>query len=47
MDIIIPAVKYVFVVAFGVEIILIARAVFQLAREKARQAQAPAAQAEK
>lgn len=30
MDIIIPAVKYVFVVAFGVEIILIARAVFQL-----------------
>lgn len=35
MDIIIPAVKYIFVVAVGVEVALILRALFQLAREKA------------
>ena len=42
MESIVPFVKYIFVIAFGVEIILILRALFQLARDKAREAQAPA-----
>ena len=46
MESIVPFVKYIFVLAFGVEIILILRALFQLARDKARDAQAPAPAAE-
>ena len=46
MEAIIPAVKYVFVVGVGVEVLLILRALFTLAREKARAAEAPAAAAE-
>jgi hypothetical protein len=46
MDALVPAIKYIFVIAFGVEIVLILRALFQLARDKARDAQAPAAAAE-
>jgi hypothetical protein len=42
MESIVPFVKYIFVIAFGIEIILILRALFQLARDKAREAQAPA-----
>jgi hypothetical protein len=42
MESIVPFVKYIFVIAFGVEIVLILRALFQLARDKAREAQAPA-----
>ena len=42
METLVPVVKYVFVIAFGVEILLILRALFQLARDKARDAQAPA-----
>lgn len=40
MDIVIPTVKYIFVAAFGVEIVLILRALYQLAREKAQVAPA-------
>ncbi|HNP86876.1 MAG: hypothetical protein JST60_16660 [Chloroflexi bacterium SZAS-1] len=36
MEYIIPTVKYIFVVAAGVEAILILRALYQLAREKAQ-----------
>lgn len=46
MESIVPFVKYIFVIAFGVEIVLILRALFQLARDKAREAQAPAPAAE-
>ena len=46
MESIVPLVKYIFVLAFGVEIVLILRALFQLARDKARDAQAPAPAAE-
>jgi hypothetical protein len=42
MESIVPFVKYVFVIAFGVEILLILRALFQLARDKAGDGQAPA-----
>jgi hypothetical protein len=42
MQALVPVVKYVFVIAFGVEIALILRALFQLARDKARDTQAPA-----
>jgi hypothetical protein len=41
MESIVPFIKYVFVLALGVETILILRALFQLARDKAREAQAP------
>ncbi|MBK9943923.1 MAG: hypothetical protein U0Z44_04920 [Kouleothrix sp.] len=46
MEIIIPTVKYIFVVAFGVEIVLILRALFTLAREKSRELPAAAQPAE-
>ena len=46
METLVPIVKYIFVLAFGVEILLILRALFQLARDKAREAQAPAPAAE-
>ena len=46
MQALVPVVKYVFVLAFGVEIILMLRGLFQLARDKARDAQAPAPAAE-
>jgi len=46
METFVPIVKYIFVVAFGVEAVLILRALVLLAREKARQAQAPAPAAE-
>jgi hypothetical protein len=42
MESIVPFVKYIFVLALGVETILILRALFQLARDKASEAQAPA-----
>jgi len=42
MESIVPFVKYVFVIALGVEAVLILRALFQLARDKASEAQAPA-----
>ena len=42
MEIVIPTVKYIFVAAFGVEIILILRALYQLAREKSQVAVAAA-----
>ncbi len=42
MDIVIPTVKYIFVAAFGVEILLIVRALYRLAREKAQAAPAAA-----
>jgi len=46
METIVPFVKYIFVIAFGVEIVLILRALFQLARDKAREAHAPTPAAE-
>ena len=42
MDTIATVVKYIFVVAAGVEVALILRALVALAREKARAAQPPA-----
>lgn len=42
MEIIISLIKYTFVVALGVEALLVARALFNLARDKAREANAPA-----
>jgi hypothetical protein len=47
MDIIVSAIKYVFVVGVGVEVALILRALFLLARDKARAAEAAAPAAEK
>ena len=41
MEIVVPVVKYIFVAAAGVEVVLILRALFLLARDKARAAQAP------
>lgn len=46
MEAIIPAVKYVFVVGVGVEVLLILRALFTLARDKARAAEVSAPAAE-
>ena len=46
MEALVPIVKYIFVIAFGVEIVLMLRALFLLARDKARDAQAPAPVAE-
>jgi hypothetical protein len=42
MESIVPFIKYVFVIALGVETLLILRALYQLARDKAREAQASA-----
>lgn len=41
MESLVPFVKYIFVTAVGVEILMILRALFLLARDKARDAQAP------
>ena len=38
----VPLVKYIFVIAVGVELALILRALFRLARDKARDAETPA-----
>jgi hypothetical protein len=46
MDTIATVVKYVFVVGVGVEVALILRALFLLARDKARAAEAAASAAE-
>jgi hypothetical protein len=46
METVVSIIKYVFVVGFGVEILLILRALFELARDKAREAQAQPAPAE-
>jgi len=46
MEILVTILKYVFVVGVGVEVLLILRALVNLAREKARAADAPAAPAE-
>lgn len=41
MEVAVTAIKYIFVVALGVEVLIILRALFDLARAKAREA-APA-----
>jgi hypothetical protein len=41
MDIVVSVLKYLFVVAFGVEVALILRALYALARDKARAAASP------
>jgi hypothetical protein len=46
MEIIIPAIKYVFVIGAGIEVALILRALFLLARDKARAAEVAAQAAE-
>ena len=46
MEIIVSVLKYVFVVGVGVEVALILRALFQLARDKAVAAELPATPAE-
>jgi hypothetical protein len=46
MEYVIPTVKYIFVVAAGVEVALILRALYQLAREKAQVSAMPAPAAE-
>ena len=46
MEALVPVVKYIFVIAFGVETILILRGLYQLARDKAREAQATTPAAE-
>jgi hypothetical protein len=46
MEIIATVVKYIFVIGVGVEVALILRSLFLLAREKARGAQAPVRPAE-
>jgi hypothetical protein len=43
MELIVSIVKYIFVVGLGVEVALILRALFNLARDKARAAQLPVA----
>jgi hypothetical protein len=46
MESIVPAIKYVFVVGVGVEVALVLRALFLLARDKARAAEATVVAAE-
>lgn len=46
MELIITVIKYTFVVALGVEAVLIGRAIVNLAREKARAAAKPIAAGE-
>lgn len=46
MEIFVTILKYIFVVGVGVEVLLILRALVDLAREKARAADAPPAPAE-
>jgi hypothetical protein len=46
MEIVVNILKYIFVVGFGVEILLILRALFNLARDKAQAAEQPGAPAE-
>jgi hypothetical protein len=43
MEIVVNTVKYLFVVGLGVEVALILRALFNLARDKARAAELPVA----
>jgi hypothetical protein len=42
MELMSSIIKYTFVVALGVEALLVARALFNLARDKAREANLPA-----
>ncbi|MBK9711712.1 MAG: hypothetical protein IPO81_10365 [Kouleothrix sp.] len=46
METLVPVIKYIFVAAVSVEIVLILRSLFLLARDKARAAAAPAQTAE-
>jgi hypothetical protein len=46
MEVIVSILKYLFVLALGVEVALIVRALYRLARDKAREAAAPAAPTE-
>jgi len=46
MDIVVSVLKYLFVIAFGVEVALILRALYALARDKARAAASPDAPTE-
>ena len=43
MEIVVSMLKYIFVVGLGVEVALIVRALFNLARDKARAAELPVA----
>jgi hypothetical protein len=43
MEIVVSMLKYVFVIGLGVEVALIGRALFNLARDKARAAELPVA----
>jgi hypothetical protein len=43
MEIVVNILKYIFLVSVGVEVVLILRALFILARDKARAADLPAA----
>jgi hypothetical protein len=42
MEIVVSIIKYIFVVGVGVEVALILRALYSLARDKAREADSPA-----
>jgi hypothetical protein len=46
MEIVVSILKYIFVGAAGVEVLLMGRALFNLARDKARAAEPPASPAE-
>ena len=46
MEVVVSVLKYIFVVGVGVEGLLILRALYQLARDKAKAAELPAAPAE-
>ncbi|HEX9372517.1 MAG TPA: hypothetical protein VF897_16010 [Roseiflexaceae bacterium] len=46
MEALVPVIKYIFVAAIAVEVVLMGRALFLLARDKARAAAAPAPAAE-
>ena len=46
MEQVVPIIKYIFVISLGVEVLLILRALYNLARDKAREAAPIAAKAE-
>jgi len=46
MDTVVSVIKYIFVVGVGVEVALILRALYTLARDKAHEAASPADRAE-
>jgi hypothetical protein len=46
MELVVSALKYIFVIGVGVEVALILRALYTLARDKARAAEPPAAPTE-